>query len=102
MKRGPIKDFSCTIDGQKYELNQQQIELLNDWLTSVIDKIDQKYRSTRDIALAEHFKERGQVYAGVIGGNLSFTVTPTSLGTVIKVTESITGETLDLSDYDNW
>jgi len=52
---------------------------------------------------AMHFEdEEGYTYPyfGAIGGDLSFTFTPTSIGTVFKV-ESC-GHTLDLTDYENW
>lgn len=41
-------------------------------------------------------------YAGAIGGELTYSFTPTSLGTVVKVTNGLTNETLDLTDYDSW
>lgn len=43
-----------------------------------------------------------EVYYGAIGGGLTYSFTPTLLGTVVKVTESATGETLDLTRYDEW
>jgi hypothetical protein len=45
---------------------------------------------------------QGKVYTGVTGGNLSFTFAPTTLGTAIRVRDSITGAEIDLSDYDDW
>ena len=76
--------------------------MLNKWLTEVTEKIDEKHRREGRGDVAEHFKARGDVYAGASGGNLTFSVTPTGLGTAFKVSESITGEKIDLSDYDNW
>ena len=41
-------------------------------------------------------------YSGAIGGSLQYSFTHTSLGTVVKVTDSFTGEAIDLSDYEMW
>ncbi len=41
-------------------------------------------------------------YAGAIGGRYTYSFTPNSLGTVIKVTDSMTKKEIDLSDYENW
>ena len=52
--------------------------------------------------LLESCWEDGYAYGGAIGGNLTYAFTPTSLGVVTKVTDSLTGETIDLSDYEDW
>jgi hypothetical protein len=39
---------------------------------------------------------------GATGGGYTYSFTPTSLGCVTKVTNNVTGETLDLTDYDSW
>lgn len=39
-------------------------------------------------------------YTVCIGGCLTFSITETSIGNVVKVREGITGETIDLSDYE--
>lgn len=41
-------------------------------------------------------------YYGTIGGGYTYHFMPTSLGTVLTVTEFITGETINLTNYDNW
>lgn len=49
-------------------------------------------------------KERKEVckltYTGAIGGRLTYSFTPTGLGTVVKV-KCACGEEIDLTDY-NW
>lgn len=39
---------------------------------------------------------------GAIGGELTYSFTPTSLGTVVKVKHGLTYNELDLTDYDSW
>jgi hypothetical protein len=101
MNRAPLKNVAFLIDGENHELDQDQLAKLNSWLANVANKIDEKHRA-RFGGMVEQFKQRGEVYVGVSGGNLTYSITPTSIGTVFKVTESITGEKIDLSDYDNW
>lgn len=40
--------------------------------------------------------------SGAIGGNISYHFTRTSLGVIKVVKESVTGQELDLTDYDSW
>lgn len=39
---------------------------------------------------------------GASGGRFTYSFTPTTLGTVAKITDAITGETIDVTDYDLW
>lgn len=41
-------------------------------------------------------------YYGACGGALTYSFTPTSIGTVLTVTHGVTKEKLDLTDYDSW
>ena len=41
-------------------------------------------------------------YTGANGGRFTFSFTPTNLGLVRKITDAITNEILDLTDYDGW
>ena len=49
----------------------------------------------------EHKKVCKSLYAGAIGGRLTYCFTPTGLGTIIEV-KCLCGETLDLTDVDAW
>lgn len=51
--------------------------------------------------LDEWKKHHKSVYTGAIGGRYTYSFTPTSLGVVIKVTDYVTKEVIDLSDYEN-
>lgn len=102
MKRTPLRSVAFVIDGENHGLDEVQLAKLNKWLAEVTEKIDEKHHREGREAIAEHFKRKGEVYAGASGGNLTFSVTPTGLGTTFKVRESITKEEIDLTDYDNW
>jgi hypothetical protein len=46
--------------------------------------------------------KRGPFDYGAIGGGLSFTFTPTGLGTIIVAEEAFSKETLNLTDFSDW
>lgn len=60
--------------------------------------LDEKQRKK----LSEWMKIHKQVYTGACGGRYTYSFTPTSLGCVTKVKDSITKEEIDLSDYEDW
>jgi hypothetical protein len=46
--------------------------------------------------------ERDEAPTGAIGGRYTYSFTPTSIGIVSKVKDEVTGDVLDLTDYDMW
>ena len=44
--------------------------------------------------------EMGYPYEGAIGGSLTYEITPTSLGGIIKV--KMYGQEIDLTEYETW
>lgn len=46
--------------------------------------------------------EMGYPYTGAIGGEISYEFSPTSLGDVLVVKNSVTGDELNVTDYDCW
>lgn len=63
----------------KFKLETEELKKLNEWI-----------------------KKLPKASSGAIGGRLTYSFTPTSLGMVIKVTDEISKQTIDLSDYDRW
>jgi hypothetical protein len=43
-----------------------------------------------------------KIYKGAIGGEYTFSFSPTSIGVGIHVANSITKEMIDITDYDSW
>ena len=43
-----------------------------------------------------------QKYTGAVGGRYTYSFTPTSLGVITKVSDAITNEVLDLTEYEGW
>ncbi len=43
-----------------------------------------------------------RAYKGAIGGEYTFSFSPTGIGTAVRVENSITKEVIDVTDYDSW
>lgn len=60
----------------------------------------------QDKKVIETQKERhlfpDEPYYGAIGGGYTFSFTPTSIGLIIQISNNVTKEMLDVTDYENW
>ena len=65
----------------KFELDEKQIEKFNQWNKAHRKKCDAD--------------------AGAIGGRLTFTFTPTGMGTITEI-KCICGESINLTDFESW
>lgn len=61
-----------------------------------------KKAQTAKIREMQNLSDDEPLKVGAIGGLYTYSFTPTSIGIVIKATNGITADTLDLSDYDGW
>ena len=59
------------------------------------------WAAEQDRKVAER-QGRDEPYYGSCGGELTYSFTPTSLGVVVVVRNGVTGESINLTDYDNW
>ena len=73
-------------------LGSSDMTRLNEWKNEQASKIRQ----------GKGLSEQDPLPTGCTGGLYTYSFTPTTLGTVIKVTNNITRDVLDLSDYDSW
>lgn len=62
-----------------FEISPEQLVKIYDWMGM------RKYQSR-----------------SVDGARFTYCFTPTSIGTVIKVIDEVTGDEFDASDYENW
>ncbi len=90
-----------------FGISQQQALKLEDWITEIYKKAYRRQvessKPDSDLSRAiTMFATEHDPYYGAIGGGISYTFTPTSLGTIVKVKEAITGEELDLTEYNDW
>lgn len=88
-------------DKVSFELTEEQVSKLNEWLAEV-EKRASKIQAERAESKGRQPATQKSPYYGAIGGGVSFTFSNNALGTVCKVTEVITGETLDLTNYEDW
>jgi hypothetical protein len=73
----------------------------NLWLDEVKKKAE-KIQAETDFGKREIAQGMKLPYYGPIESAIQFTFIETGVGVVCKVTEVITGETIDLTDYDSW
>jgi len=86
-------DFDAAV--MTFELNKPEAAAVQMWLQSLIP----------EIMAAQKIKDPlGQdvPYYGTAGGGVTYSFLPTSLGTIITVTETITGKSLNVSDACDW
>jgi len=54
------------------------------------------------LRIEEWLKQFEGRYTGAIGGAFTYCFTPTGLGVIVKVRDSVSGQELDVTDYDSW
>lgn len=89
----------------KFELNDAQLEKLDSWKREQNKKAVEKQKAEPpdiDERLLQEMWNTGFPYTGAIGGDLEFIFTPTSIGVIAVVKHVMTGEELDLTDYNLW
>lgn len=87
----------------QFQLKLGDRQKIDDWLfNEVYPEIIAKQKQDPEIADHINVDEHGREYPyfGAVGGDLTYSFTPTSLGTIVRVTSC--GKTLDLTDYDMW
>lgn len=84
-----------------FSLNENQLEAIAVWQNEQDRKVVEEQKSRDD--LPGYLTDNNtQPYYGAIGGALTYSFTPTSIGTVEKVFHSGTKQELDVTDYDSW
>lgn len=87
----------------KFEITPEDQAKIDRWLAEVVYPpiIAEQKKNPEMVGLL--FKSSNGVeypYEGAIGGGLTYHFTPTSLGTIVKVTYR--DQELDLTDWENW
>lgn len=86
-----------------FQLTLEDHKKIDEWLYGTVYPATLKEQGKDPSKVMWHTEdEEGRVYPyfGAIGGDLTYSFTPTSIGTIIKV-ESC-GHELDLTDYESW
>jgi len=74
----------------KFHVTPEEQEKIN----AFIEEQDKIWQATKEGCECPHY--------GAIGGAYTYHFTPTSIGTVLKVENTVTGAVIDLTDYDSW
>lgn len=85
-----------------FELDAKQMEQINAWCEEQDAIVYQQQLNGKDKTIKDMAKMFGGAYYGAIGGQLTYSFSPNSIGVSATVKHSGTGATLDVSDYDNW
>lgn len=87
-----------------FEISDEQNARVNTWLLEIVyPAVIEDQRKVPAYCANDFAKscwEMGFPYEGAIGGGVTYSFTPTSLGTVTKVTSW--GHELDLTEYGDW
>lgn len=87
----------------QFNLSAAQFEQLNKWLLVVEKQAAEKQLAREESTGKNRLPPNVPLpYYGTAAGGVDFKFIPTGLGVIVIVTESITGETLDLTEYDLW
>lgn len=87
----------------QFQITDEQVRKISAWQQEVSAKVIEQQRKSMSPEDFSMLTMDGKYpYYGASGGGLTFSFTPTSLGCVVKVTEALTGEELDITDYEDW
>ena len=88
-----------------FDLTPEQLQKLDDWIVEVNERARaiqlEQGKTNEDLNWALGMTDPYPYY-GAIGGGVTYSFTPTSIGVIVQITETITKEELDLTDYDTW
>lgn len=87
-----------------FEISDEDNARVNTWLMEVVYPAEiakqQAVPENHDREIFRACWEAGYPYTGAIGGGITYSFSPTSIGMVTKV--SAFGQELDLTDYGSW
>ena len=87
----------------QFSVNKEQLETIKKWKDELDKQTVARQKETMSAADFSLLTQDGKYpYSGAIGGDLTYSFTNTSLGTIITVTDKFTDEKLDVTDYDMW
>lgn len=68
----------------------------------MVFKIDDADCATITKFMRKQDKLTKKRYKGAAGGEYTYTFTPTGIGTAVRVINTVTGDVLDISHYEEW
>lgn len=95
-------DFEEEVTHAGFGLNAAEVGTINKWYESLKPEILAIQRKGSKASGISDILDGDEPYYGATGGGVSYTFTPTSLGTILVVKEAITGKELNVSDALGW
>lgn len=89
------------VSARTFNVSAAEEVVINDWYNSLKPEI-LAIQNASTSSSSNSTLTKDEPYYGAIGGGLSYCFTPTGLGNLVSVTESITGKTLNVSDALGW
>jgi hypothetical protein len=87
----------------QFEIDKKIFDEFDDWFETQNQKaIEQQKVLHSGDRFFEECWEMGEPYSGAIGGILTYQLTRTSIGDIIKAIHNITKEEIDLTNYDGF
>ena len=78
---------------ETFDISEEDWERIMAWQQEIDAKVMEQQKGT-------DMERPGVAYYGAIGGGYTYSFTPTGLGTVVKVRNGLTGDVLDITDYE--
>jgi hypothetical protein len=89
-------------NGWSFELDDQQVAKLAAWRAEQDKAVLERQRAaSTGEPFVDAVHESGSPYYGAVGGELTISFCPTSIGTIVTATHS-SGAEINLTDYENW
>lgn len=85
-----------------FRIGPEELAKIDPWLDSIFEKRMGWCREQLGADFDRLTNGGTRLYAGAIGGDLTYMFVPNSIGLVTMVRCNLTGEELDLTDYDEW
>jgi len=92
-----------------FGIDLEELQKINEWYVDVCNRYIKENKldeflgeDKKETYLIEEIWDYDLIKTGAIGGALTYSFTPTSLGEIKVVLDSVTGEKLDYTDYENW
>ena len=85
-----------------FPLNNAELLCIARWQKALAPEIVAIQRPELDKLGISEIVDGAAPYYGAAGGGLTYSFTPTGLGNIITVTETVTGKTLNVSDALEW
>ena len=84
---------------RQFTISEKEANVITEWYENTIKP---KALALQGEKILPNGLMEGEIYYGAIGGGLTYSFTPTSLGVILIVTEALTGEELNVNAALGW